>query len=258
LRPRFNPSPTEAPRDGPEYYYGEEEYDALCDGADGAVSVRVHQSEDRLSDGRQGRQVGLDESEKGAQYIVTIYTVSIHGAAMTDPVILGFLMRGPKSGYDIKRLMALSTAHFYQASFGSIYPSLERMEKELLIESERSEESGRLRKVYTILPAGKAAFREWLASPLDIAKGPSFLLARLFFMGSLSPAEAKKSLGLFAESAKKRRQWLEGVLDALPATETPDFFQASTQAFGLEYYAFLEDWLRRQAGKAALRRGNHD
>jgi DNA-binding PadR family transcriptional regulator len=168
---------------------------------------------------------------------------------MTDPMILGFLMHGPKSGYDIKRLQAMSTAHFYEASYGSIYPSLERMAKDGLVKAERSEDSGRLRKVYTILPSGKATFLEWLSSPLDLGKGPSFLLARLFFMGCLPPAEAKKRIGLFAESASKKRQWLEGALDRLPETEKPDFFQASTQAYGLEYYAFLEDWLKRLAKK---------
>ena len=34
---------------------------------------------------------------------------------MTDFTILGFHMYGPKSGYDIKRFMGMSTAHFYQA-----------------------------------------------------------------------------------------------------------------------------------------------
>ncbi len=58
---------------------------------------------------------------------------------MTDFTILGFHMYGPKSGYDIKRFMGMSTAHFYQAStqrFGLEYYAfleswLERLEKEL-------------------------------------------------------------------------------------------------------------------------------
>jgi DNA-binding PadR family transcriptional regulator len=162
---------------------------------------------------------------------------------LTDFTILGFLMYGPKSGYDIKRFMGMSTSHFYQASFGSIYPSLERMEKEGYVAATREDDSGRLRKPYEILPEGRAAFLEWLASPLDISRGPSLLLARLFFLGCLPRGRARKIIDGFMEGASKRREWLEGATAGLPVK--PDFFQASTQRFGLEYYAFLESWLER-------------
>jgi DNA-binding PadR family transcriptional regulator len=172
--------------------------------------------------------------------------------AVIDFLILGFLMRGPKSGYDIKRLMAMSTAHFYETSFGSIYPSLARMEGCGYVKAERADASRRLRMAYEILPAGREAFLEWLASPLDIAKGPSFLLARLFFLGLLPSTEAARAITSFREAAKRRREWLETATDGLSVK--PDFFQASTQAFGLEYYAFLESWLDGLCGKAAKNR----
>ncbi len=171
---------------------------------------------------------------------------------MTDFTILGFLAYGPKSGYDIKRLMAMSTAHFYQASYGSIYPALGRMEKEGLVAAGRADGSRRLRRVYEILPAGRAALAQWLGSPLDIAKGPAFLLARLFFLGCLAPGEASEAIQGFKDAAGKRRAWLEGATEGLP--QQPDFFQASTQRFGLEYYAFLESWLDRLGKDAAGRR----
>lgn len=160
---------------------------------------------------------------------------------MTDFAILGFLMRGPMSGYDLKKLMALSTGQFYEPSYGSIYPSLERMAGRGLVEAERAEGESRLRRAYAITEAGRKAFREWLTSPLDVTKGPSSILLRIFFMGSLEPGEAGKTLGLFARAASERRAWLETALDDLP--ERPDFFQASTQRFGLDYYAFLASWL---------------
>ena len=173
--------------------------------------------------------------------------------AAADFVILGFLSRAPMSGYDISRRMAASTAHFYRTSFGSIYPSLARMEKAGLVASERSLSSGRARNAYRLLPAGKKAFREWMASPLDVSAGPSPLLARIFFLGSLEKDEARAARALFAKAAAERRAWLGGALEA--AVEEmgragvgcgePDFFQASTRRFGLEYYAFVEDWLRR-------------
>jgi DNA-binding PadR family transcriptional regulator len=162
---------------------------------------------------------------------------------MPDFPILGFLAQGPMSGYDIRRRMAMSTAHFYKASFGSIYPSLERLAAEGLATSARGESGGRLRKAYKISPKGREAFLEWLASPVDLAKGPSALLIRLFFLGSASPAKARKAVGLYRQAAAERLRWLGGVTKDLPLQ--PDFFQLSTQRFGVEYYGFLDSWLGR-------------
>jgi PadR family transcriptional regulator, regulatory protein AphA len=171
-------------------------------------------------------------------------------------VILGFLSRAPMSGYDISRRMAASTAHFYRTSFGSIYPSLSRMEAEGLVASERSVSTGRARNSYKILPAGRKAFRDWIRSPLDVSAGPSVLLARIFFLGSLGKDEAREAVARFAAAAAERRSWLEGALESAVrelggSCVEPDFFQASTQRFGLEYYAFVEEWLGRLAADAA-------
>jgi Predicted transcriptional regulators len=168
---------------------------------------------------------------------------------VTDYAILGFLMSGPKSGYDIRRCMSVSTAHFYKASFGSIYPALGRMASEALIEARPSEVRDRRRLPYAILPAGEKVFLAWLGSPLDIASGPSALLIRVFFLGCLSPLQASETIAAYAEAAGERRKWLSGALENLPAE--PDFYQSSTQAFGLEYYAFLESWLERLASTVA-------
>jgi PadR family transcriptional regulator, regulatory protein AphA len=176
--------------------------------------------------------------------------------AAADFVILGFLDRAPMSGYDISRRMAASTAHFYRTSFGSIYPSLARMEAEGFIASERDDSAARARKVYRILASGRRAFRRWLASSLDIAAGHSLLLARIFFLGSIDPEEARTILASFAKSAAERRAWLEGALEGAArelgdGCGPPDFFQASTRGFGLEYYAFVEGWLGRLGDEAA-------
>lgn len=176
--------------------------------------------------------------------------------AAADFVILGFLDRAPMSGYDISRRMAATTAHFYRTSFGSIYPSLARMEAEGFIASERDDSAARARKVYRILAPGRKAFKRWLASPLDIAAGPSLLLARIFFLGSIDPDEARSVLASFEKSAAERRAWLEGALEGAVRElgsdcGPPDFFQASTRGFGLEYYAFVEGWLGRLGAEAA-------
>ena len=43
------------------------------------------------------------------------------------PVVLGMLWHGPLSGYDIKRAVERSTASFWRASYGQLYPELKRL-----------------------------------------------------------------------------------------------------------------------------------
>ncbi|WP_236880832.1 PadR family transcriptional regulator [Clostridioides difficile] len=47
---------------------------------------------------------------------------------MLEYIILGFLMEKELSGYDLKQIMSESTSYFFDASFGSIYPALKRLE----------------------------------------------------------------------------------------------------------------------------------
>ncbi len=175
-----------------------------------------------------------------------------------DYVMLGFLSAGAMSGYDVSRRMAATTSHFYRTSFGSIYPSLAKMEAEGLVASDRDDTEGRARKAYRILGPGRKALREWLASPLDIAAGPSLLLARIFFLGALEPDRARSALADYRKAAAERRDWLEGALEAAivelgDSRAEPDLFQAATRGFGLEYYEFAEKWLGRLEEAAAKR-----
>jgi DNA-binding PadR family transcriptional regulator len=41
---------------------------------------------------------------------------------MLEYIILGYLLIGEMSGYDLKRWMSYCTSNFFDASFGSIYP----------------------------------------------------------------------------------------------------------------------------------------
>lgn len=50
------------------------------------------------------------------------------GVVMLEYIILGFLLSKDLTGYDLKQRMAKSTSFFFDASFGSIYPALKRLE----------------------------------------------------------------------------------------------------------------------------------
>ncbi|MBC9785604.1 helix-turn-helix transcriptional regulator [Heliobacterium chlorum] len=83
-------------------------------------------------------------------------------------VILGVLLEAPMSGYDIKHYFEKHFPDMFVASFGTIYPTLNRMEKEGLIEKEIVLQEGKPNKnIYHITEIGKEAFHAYIQSPIE-------------------------------------------------------------------------------------------
>ncbi|QQR35540.1 PadR family transcriptional regulator [Devosia oryziradicis] len=95
---------------------------------------------------------------------------------------LSILYEGEATGYEIRRLCVEGEcSYFIEASFGSIYPALARLEEEGLVVSRTEQQSGKpSKKVYSITEQGRAAFAEELSGPLgdDVFRSPFLLFAR--------------------------------------------------------------------------------
>ena len=95
---------------------------------------------------------------------------------------LSILYEGEATGYEIRRLCVEGEcSYFIEASFGSIYPALAKLEDESLVTSRTEQQSGKpAKKVYSITEAGRTAFAEELAGPLgeDVFRSPFLLFAR--------------------------------------------------------------------------------
>ena len=73
-------------------------------------------------------------------------------------------------------------SYFYNASFGTIYPTLSKMEKEGLITKESVIQEGRPNKnVYSITEEGQKQFRTYMYSPIQANEFKSDAMTRLFF-----------------------------------------------------------------------------
>ncbi len=97
----------------------------------------------------------------------------------TATIILGFLHFAPRSGYDIKQSVEISTRFFWGASYGQIYPELRRLEQAGLVRVVA--EGGRRRKTYGLTAAGKRAFDEWFRGDGDLLQFRDEGMLRLFF-----------------------------------------------------------------------------
>jgi DNA-binding PadR family transcriptional regulator len=118
----------------------------------------------------------------------------------TAKIILSFLRFRPRSGYDIKQSVEISTQFFWGASFGQIYPELRRLERAGLVEVES--EGGRRRKAYRLTPAGESALDDWLRDDSALFQYRDEGLLRLFFSDLTDPDTALANV-------RRMREWRE-------------------------------------------------
>jgi DNA-binding PadR family transcriptional regulator len=107
----------------------------------------------------------------------------------TARIILGALALGARTGYDVRALVERATRFFWGASYGQIYPELNRLAGQGLIAREPAGTEGRRRAEYRLTAAGRAAVEEWLASrePLLFQFRDEGLLK--YFLGDVAPPE---------------------------------------------------------------------
>jgi DNA-binding PadR family transcriptional regulator len=125
-------------------------------------------------------------------------------------IILGFLMYGNLTGYDLKKLFSISFSFFSGLSYGSIYPALKKMEQEGLITMKVEIQDGTPnRKVYTITEAGRAFFADSLKTPVPFDRPRNPFLMRLFFFSHLTKTERLAAAKQYLADIKKMNEELE-------------------------------------------------
>jgi DNA-binding PadR family transcriptional regulator len=137
-------------------------------------------------------------------------------------VLLGFLMQGDLTGYELKHLMERSVGFFFGASYGSIYPALKDLEGAGLVRSTRVVQSERPnKKVYSITPEGEAYFREALSEPPAPDSVRSEFLMHLFFGDHHEPGRLLELVRRYREEHEQKIERLEEVEDEFREVATP-------------------------------------
>ena len=127
---------------------------------------------------------------------------------------LSILYEGEATGYEIRRLCTDGEcSYFIEASFGSIYPALAKLEDDGLVTSRIEPQDGKpAKKIYSITEAGRQAFANQLAEPLgeDLFRSPFLLFAR--FANILPRNLVEQRTQEFLERNAEKRRRLEEVL----------------------------------------------
>ncbi len=105
-------------------------------------------------------------------------------------ILLGFLNE-PRSGYDLRQAFEDSVAHFWTANLSQIYPTLKAMEADAWLTSDKQPSSkGPARIVYSRTDLGRQALADWLLGGPCLQEQRNGFLAQVYFLDSLSEAEA--------------------------------------------------------------------
>ena len=133
---------------------------------------------------------------------------------MLELAVLGLLKERPMHGYQLSRELGDSLGGLWRVSYGSLYPTLRRLEADDAIESQAGDERGaRRKKVYRITPKGERVFLELLQeSPNDTQTEDARFRMRLAFFRYLPPETRIRLL-------ERRRQALQDRLSTLAESQ---------------------------------------
>jgi DNA-binding PadR family transcriptional regulator len=127
-------------------------------------------------------------------------------------IMLGML-REPHSGYDIKKRFDSSLRSFWRAELSQIYPLLQKMEMEGLVNCKASESAiGPTRRVYKSSAKGRRELQTWLLGGPTVGNERIGYLAQVFFLANLKDDD--KAIQFFQELRQYMADWLETLQSA--------------------------------------------
>ena len=98
----------------------------------------------------------------------------------------------PCTAYRVRLELKRSPSAHWQASAGSLYPLLNRLEAEKIVSTREDKSDGRGRKLLRMTAKGRKSLGEWIAAGVDDALISSVtdpVRSRMFFLDALSAAK---------------------------------------------------------------------
>jgi PadR family transcriptional regulator AphA len=165
----------------------------------------------------------------------------------TRYVALGMLANGPMTGYAMRQAIARSVGHFWQESYGQLYPTLHRLADEgLAVARPKSGGPGRDSAAYSITERGRAELARWLALPPVLEARRDEVLLKTFFAGAVPPSVTAANLGYVADRVRASLSELEAIAgrwqEKTRGHPNAPFWRL-TLDFGLSFHRMLLRWV---------------
>ena len=165
-------------------------------------------------------------------------------------ICLGILSRGDATGYEIKKLFEDDGyQHFVEASFGSIYPALNRLTQEGMVSvRDEPQEKRPDRKVYSITDAGRAAFLNSLMKKLPEDRHRSPFVFAMLFSHLLPQPRVIEMLDTYIDQSETK---LAQLMEQKPQSEGDRFVTGYGRAVFIAMVNYLRKYRAEIQGKAA-------
>lgn len=127
--------------------------------------------------------------------------------------LLALLAAGPRHGYQLKLDLEAATGDAININVGQVYTTLQRLERDALVEGGGQDDEGRA--IYEITQRGVAALREWVSKPEDLAAAGrdeiSIKVLLALYTEGLDPAQVietqrRSTMGLLQDFTQLRAQ----------------------------------------------------
>lgn len=113
----------------------------------------------------------------------------------SDDVVLGILSESSSTGYEIKQKFETVFSNFYNASFGSIYPILHKLEQQGKIAVTLIHQDGKPdKKIYTITKKGMESFYHYLQTEIEPRKNKWDFMVRVYFADKIPLPKQKEMI----------------------------------------------------------------
>jgi DNA-binding PadR family transcriptional regulator len=163
----------------------------------------------------------------------------------TRYAILGMLLDGPCTGYEIKSLMNRSTVYFWRESDSTIYPMLKVLAKEGKALSKIVDVGKKKKEVFSITEKGRAEFKAWLVRPTGSETPRNEFLLKLFFI-----TDHEEMIRLFKERLEQIEETyveykkIEERLENLADRSSRAVIRLKALRYGLAHIALEIQWLK--------------
>lgn len=126
---------------------------------------------------------------------------------MLELAILGLLKEGPMHGYELRKQLSQKLGLFWKVSFGSLYPTLRRLERRgAVVAADADPQTSRRKREYAITETGEQEFLDMLQEGTASAAEQEKFSLRLAFFRYLRPEIRIRLL-------ERRKAYLEDKLD---------------------------------------------
>lgn len=151
-----------------------------------------------------------------------------------------------RSGYAVKVTVDRTTKFFWGASYGQIYPELQRLEDAGLVSGDESATGGRRRRVFQLTDVGHQELLRWLREDRATVELRDESLLRIFFADALPPDEAVELLAARRSGHERYLEQLRELKET--AADDPPFVQLALR-WGIDFNEWGSRWCTEQISR---------